>query len=327
MHSLLLAANEGKTLLPYADFKCESDCEKLHDAMKGFGTDEKTIIEILGHRSKGQTQEIISMYQQMFGKDLIEELKGELSGSFKTVIVGLCQPQSDFDAQQLRKAMKGLGTDEQCLIDILCTRTNAEIHDIIQAYKRLHKRDLKDDVASESSGDFRRLLISVLNANRSEETEVDIAQVRQDAKDLYEAGEASLGTDESVYNRVLCLRSYDQLMAVFGEYQSITGRDIEESIESELSGDLKRGMMAVATSVRSVAGYFADALYESMSGLGTSDDRLIRICVSRCEIDMVQIKKEFKRKYGQPLADMIVGDISGDYKKIILAIIGEEGYN
>lgn len=189
----------------------------------------------------------------------------------------------------------------------------------------VHKRDLKDDVASESSGDFRRLLISVLNANRSEETEVDIAQVRQDAKDLYEAGEASLGTDESVYNRVLCLRSYDQLMAVFGEYQSITGRDIEESIESELSGDLKRGMMAVgmffilvcfsffyfsiflaATSVRSVAGYFADALYESMSGLGTSDDRLIRICVSRCEIDMVQIKKEFKRKYGQPLADMIV---------------------
>lgn len=42
-----------------------------------------------------------------------------------------------------------------------------------------------------------------------------------------------------------------------------------------------------------------------MAGLGTSDSRLIRVCVSRCEIDMVQIKEEFLKKYGEPLGKMI----------------------
>lgn len=34
-----------------------------------------------------------------------------------------------------------------------------------------------------------------------------------------------------------------------------------------------------------------------MKGLGTDDDRLCRVIVSRCEVDMVQIKEEFQKQY------------------------------
>jgi len=38
-----------------------------------------------------------------------------------------------------------------------------------------------------------------------------------------------------------------------------------------------------------------------MQGAGTSDDTLIRVIVSRSEVDLVHIKQEFLRQYGQTL--------------------------
>ena len=42
-----------------------------------------------------------------------------------------------------------------------------------------------------------------------------------------------------------------------------------------------------------------------MKGAGTDDDALIRIIVSRCECDMVQIKEKFEEKFGKSLIDWI----------------------
>lgn len=45
--------------------------------------------------------------------------------------------------------------------------------------------------------------------------------------------------------------------------------------------------------------------YLFFKGLGTNDDTLIRVMVSRCEIDMVPIRNEFKRMYGKSLYSFI----------------------
>ena len=46
----------------------------------------------------------------------------------------------DADAKALRKAMKGLGTDEAAIIDILCARTSQQRQEILGAYKQMHGR-------------------------------------------------------------------------------------------------------------------------------------------------------------------------------------------
>ena len=79
--------------------------------MKGLGTDEKTIIQVLANRSNKQRQELKKTYNQMFGKDLVKELKSEISGDFKDAIEGLMMTQAEFDAFSFKKAMSGLGTD------------------------------------------------------------------------------------------------------------------------------------------------------------------------------------------------------------------------
>ena len=62
---------------------------------------------------------------------------------------------------------------------------------------------------------------------------------------MYEAGEKKWGTDESQFNVILCSRSFPQLRAIFDAYKDIAGKDIEEAIKSEMSGDLKKGMLTV----------------------------------------------------------------------------------
>lgn len=48
-----------------------------------------------------------------------------------------------------------------------------------------------------------------------------------------------------------------------------------------------------------------------MKGLGTDDRQLIRIVVTRCEIDMGEIKEAFERLFNESLKDCIKGDTSG----------------
>ena len=51
--------------------------------------------------------------------------------------------------------------------------------------------------------------------------------------------------------------------------------------------------------------HFARQLQKTMKGLGTDDDTLVRVVVSRCEIDMVQIKEAFEKLTGQTLEQYI----------------------
>nr|XP_002738031.2 PREDICTED: annexin A11-like isoform X1 [Saccoglossus kowalevskii] len=324
MGHMSLQQKEEGTIKPKPNFNGQNEAEILRKAMKGLGTDEKAIIHVVTSCSNAQRQQILLDYKTMFGRDLVKDFKSELGGKLEKIVLALMVPTALFDAKELKRAMKGIGTDEECLIEIMCTRSNAEIQAAKVAYKKEFGKDLEHDLRHDTSGHFQRLMISMSVGGRDENPNVDLAKAQADARALYDAGEKKWGTDESRFNVILCSRSFPQLRATFDEYGKIAKRDIEKSIKSEMSGDLERGMLTIVKVVRNKALYFAEQLYKSMKGLGTDDPTLIRVMVSRCEKDMVQIKNEFKRTYQQGLGKYISGDTSGDYKKILLAICGGE---
>uniref|UniRef100_A0A671WMU2 Annexin n=1 Tax=Sparus aurata TaxID=8175 RepID=A0A671WMU2_SPAAU len=311
--------NRG-TVTEAAGFDPEADAQKLRDAMKGAGTNEATITEVLAHRTIAQRQRIKEAFKQSVGKDLADELSSELSGNFRSVILGLLMLAPVYDAYELKTAMKGAGTEEACLIDILASRSNAEIRTINAFYKKEYEKSLEDAVSGDTSGMFKRVLVSLLTAGRDESDKVDEAQ----AVEIYEAGEARWGTDEVKFLTVLCVRNRNHLLRVFEEYQKISGKDIEESIKREMSGCLEDVFLAIVKCLRNKQAFFAERLYKSMKGLGTTDSVLIRIMVARAEIDMLDIKAEFLKMYGKTLYSFIKGDTSGDYRKILLELCGGE---
>ncbi|XP_034407747.1 annexin A11a isoform X2 [Cyclopterus lumpus] len=298
------------------------DAEVLRKAMKGFGTDEQAIIELLGSRSNRQRVPLLRAYKTAYGKDLIKDLHSELSGDFRKLVMATLKTPTELDASELHFAIKGAGTDEACLIEILSSRSNAEIKEINRIFKQEYKKSLEDAISGDTSGHFRRLLISLAQGNRDERPNVDISLAKQDAQALYAAGENKLGTDESKFNAILCARSKPHLKAVFLQYQQMSGRDIEKSINREMSGDLESGMLAVVKCIKNTNAYFAERLYKAMKGAGTKDTTLIRIMVSRSEVDMLDIRQEYVKNYGKSLYTHISGDTSGDYKKLLLKFCG-----
>uniref|UniRef100_A0AAZ3RW25 Annexin n=1 Tax=Oncorhynchus tshawytscha TaxID=74940 RepID=A0AAZ3RW25_ONCTS len=298
------------------------DVEVLRKAMKGFGTDEAAIIEILGSRSNKQRVPMVAAYKTTYGKDLFHDLKSELTGNFEKLAIAMLQTPAKFDTSQLKEAIVGAGTDEACLIEILSSRSNAEIREINQMYKNEYGKKLEDAIINDTSGHFRRLLVSLCQGNRDEREQVDINMAKQDAQKLYAAGENKVGTDESQFNAILCSRSRPHLRAVFNEYQQMSGRDIVKSICREMSGNVEDGMVAVVKCIRNTPEYFAERLHKSMAGAGTKDRTLIRVMVTRSEVDMLDIRQAYQKTYGKSLYTAISGDTSGDYQKLLLKLCG-----
>lgn len=69
-----------------------------------------------------------------------------------------------------------------------------------------HGKKLEESIISETSGNLKRLLVALLQANRPEGNTIDRRKARNDAKALFEAGEKKFGTDESRFNVILCSR-------------------------------------------------------------------------------------------------------------------------
>nr|XP_043882122.1 annexin A1a isoform X1 [Solea senegalensis] len=337
--------NEG-TVRPAPNFSPSADVAALEKAINVKGVDEKTIIDVLVKRSNQQRQQIKQAYQQTTGKPLDSALKSALKGDLEDVVLALLKTPAQYDAQQLKLAMKGLGTEEDTLIEVLASRTNREIEEIKKVYKEDYKKELEDDIRSDTGGDFRAALLALCKAVRTEGVVEQL--VDSDARALYEAGEGRKGKDCSAFIEILTTRSAPHLCRVFERYSKYSKVDVAKAIDMEMKGDIENCLTALGkdtdiklidTSVHTFKlthlnsglsvkcignrpAFFAEKL--SVAVKGKKKNILTRIMVSRSEIDLKLIKDEYKKNYGKTLYKDILDDTKGDYERILLALCGSE---
>ncbi|XP_031614637.1 annexin A3b [Oreochromis aureus] len=322
--SLTVTSSARGTVKDKTNFNVDEDVSALRKAMEGLGTTEKTLIDVLTQRSNPQRQLIAKAYEKATGRTLIDDLKGDTHGDFEDLLVALVMPPALYDCHEVIKAMKGAGTTESTLTEIFASRSNKQIRELSEAYLAKTGRSMIQDLQSEVSGDYGKALLILAEGKRDETTNVDAAKAKADAKALYEAGEKKWGTDEGKFIDILCHRSVPQLRQTLIEYKNISKKTLQESIKSEMSGNLEKLLVAVVKCVQNVPAYLAERLFKSMKGAGTTESTLTRIFVSRSEIDLIDIKVEYKKLFGCSLYSQLESEVSGDYGKTLKCLCGQE---
>ena len=297
-----------------------NDAEVLRKAMEGFGTDEATLIKVVANRTNSQRQVIKGQYKAMYGRDLVEDIKKECHGKLEDALVALFTDPIEYDADTLRNAMSGAGTNEDTLIEVIASRTPQHMAAVKSCYQQKYKRDLETDVKKETSGTLQKILVTLLQGRRSVNNRPNPAQCQQIAQEILQAGEAKLGTDESVFNKYFGSLSPYELACVAQCYHKLTGHTILDAIDKEMHGDSKKAYRTIVYATLSPSEYFATRVNEAIKGFGTKDRQLMRVLITRDEIDMPTIKQYYKQLYGKDMVEAIKNDISGDYQKLMVEL-------
>jgi len=124
-----------------------------------------TVCSIMTNRSNAQLRAISIAYQQRYQRSLTNTLKSEFSGHMQDAllyILSVAEDPAKHDADLLEESMKGMGTKDVALVRrIVMIHWNRDrLQQCKGAYKHFYKRDLAKRIESETSGDYKKLMVA-----------------------------------------------------------------------------------------------------------------------------------------------------------------------
>ncbi|OQV15128.1 putative Annexin B10 [Hypsibius exemplaris] len=312
-------------------FDARLDADQLQMALQGInqGSNELEIIELITHRSNRQRQDIAAVFAAVYDQDLVDYLKVALGLHMENVITALFLLPDVYDAVALHEALEGELADEATLVEIVCTRSNAELLALRDAYTTLYQRDLVSDFHCKSDGDFRRLLMSIILGIRDEDPDETIDpiqlrdQARMEAQLLFEPISEKLSAVQFSSTFVLMFSnpSHLQLRYTFREFEKIVKMETEKVISRFVTSNVAYPLLALVRIAKNKNAYFADLLFQALQNSAVDEKRLIRLIVSRSEKDLGNIKTEFQNAYRISMDTAISGDNSYSYRSVLSALI------
>ena len=294
----------------------------LYEAMDKLNTDEEAIIKIIANRTNAHRLQIVTEYKNKYDKNLIDDLKSNLSGDFETASVALFLSPIDYDVLQLNKSMSGVNTDENSLIEIICSRPQTTLQEIKEKYKETHSIELEEEVTKATSGDLQRLLLTILKCERSTNTTSNHEESSKKAKELIEVGESNWCKENSVFEQLLLTGSKEEIMLCAKYYHKKTQKTILKAVEENFEGDVKTLFTSIIYATLNPSEFYARKVHKAIEGFGTDDNTLIRILVTRDEVDMPKIKQYYKKMFEKDMIEDIKSDCSGDYEKLLVELAG-----
>ena len=307
-----------------ANIDVSRDVEAIRKAMKGFGTDEKALITTMAKKDPVQMNTIRTQFDQRLMRNMVSDLEKETSGYFEKGLVQIARGPLAGDCYTLYDAMKGLGTKEAALDDVLIGRSNADINAIKAEYQRVFKKSLEADLRGDLSAGTEQMYMMIISARRSEDSAPVIPQqIDADVTELNKAIGNIISKNSAQVCDILITRNDNQLRAIAQGYQQRFHTPLAKVIVDKFSGHMEDALTLLLARAINRPEAEATRLEEAMAGMGTKDDLLVQRVV-RCHWDqnfMRQVSEAYKRKYGKTLVKRIEGETRGDYERLMVACV------
>ena len=292
--------------------------------MKGFGTDESTLIRVLSHQTPPQVALLKQTYHQRHHRSLESDVSSETSSHFQLCLLSILRGPLQQDVHNLNKALKGAGTNETLLNDVLLARSNADLDAIKRAYQNTYHRTLEADVSGDLSAKTERLFAMVVAGTRQEDSAPVLAQqVDADVAELHAATEGRVGTDQVAVCAILSNRSDGAVRAIAHAYEFKYRISLEKVLVKEFSGHMEQALVQIVRAGTDRAMRDAVNLEDAMKGLGTKDELLVsRVIAAHWDRGhMEQVKGAYRVRFGKELVARIRGETSGDYMRCLIAMV------
>ena len=297
------------------------ELDKLEAAVTG--KDENYFIDLTLNKTNSERIKLRDDYKAKFGRDLLEDFEKNFKSDFLETLIGVFKSPAEYDADLLYKAMKGIGSDKDIITEVLCFRNPERINQIKEKFQEKYGKDLVAEIKSETSGDYQKIVLKLLEGDRTQDGKADVEKCSGIADELYKAGEGKIGTDESIFIKYFTSLSPNELLIVCKEYHKKYKKNMLDVIENEFGGNEKKLLTVMLYALFSPSEFFAKQIMESIKGIGTDDAKLIRSVITRYSIDMKKVKKYFKKMYNKELLDEVKDDVNGSYGRILEALINK----
>ncbi|KAL3752174.1 hypothetical protein ACJRO7_012917 [Eucalyptus globulus] len=311
------------TLVAPKDFSPVEDAEAIKEACQGWGTDERAIISVLGHRNMFQRRLIRLAYEEVYHEDLIRQLQSELSGHFETAMCHWILDPADRDAVFANLALKKATPNHRVIVELASLKSPEELLAIRRAYKFRYRRSLEEDVAAHTSGDVRRILVALASAYRYDGDDIDKEMVKLEATILYDEIHTNAFNHEELI-RILSTRSKVQLNSTFNHYRDIHGTSITKGLSGDPADEYLAGLRTAIRCIKEPKKYLAKVLRTAVNAVVTDEDALSRVILTCAEKDLAEIKELFFRRNSTSLEEAVANSTSGDFKNFLLTLLGSE---
>ena len=293
------------------DSKDVEDLKKLIENM-----DYSGMTNFVTKRSHKELMKLRQIYKIKFGIDLMPELKSNLPGIYKKTVLALFTDPVEYDIDTIYKCMKS-DTSKNEMIEIFASRPDWYLIKIKNLYAKKYNLDLEEQIKEGTLDDFKKLLLGILQCQRSTNEAPDLDYCKRVAEDL-EQEESEKLTVDSTINIIFIQSSPQEMLIISKEYNKSTQKLITETIDKNFKGDVKRLLKAILIAKISPSEYYANLIYEAISG--TLLDECARLLVTRAEIDLNQIKKYQKKLYENDITDDIRSKDSNEYTNLLIEI-------
>ncbi|ONI20750.1 hypothetical protein PRUPE_2G031700 [Prunus persica] len=142
-----------------------SEVSRLHEAIERKQLDDDHVVRILSTRNLFQLRATFECYKQKYGNSFDQDIKACGNGDLESLLIAVfwcIESPEKYFAKVIKNSIVGLGTDEDSLNRTIITRAEIDMIKIKEEYSKVCKSSLVDDVKSDTSGDYKKFLLTLL---------------------------------------------------------------------------------------------------------------------------------------------------------------------
>ena len=301
---------------PYYQFDVDTQTDSLHTALTSKQT-PSNLIPLLTQLTSSQRQQIKTHYISAYGESLDKLISSKLSGDFRDCVLALFDSPTTFAAKQIFKAIDGAGTDEDTLTEIIATRAPHTFTQLKTEYQSAYNETLKQAIEGDTSGDYLQLLLALIEGGRNDNAYPNETACSSMCELLHSKADTK---EKECFMKVLVMYSPAEVAMIARMYMKKYKQSLKDVVEKVYKGDAKLLVGTLVESLVNPSRYFATRIRKAIDCFSVKSKILIRVIVSRHEIDMQQIKRWYKRMYKSDMVDDIKKKLKGEFMELILAL-------